>query len=151
TGDPVELNDSPRANERLVTVEGIVASSEDDQRSFFRRDFGDHIVNVRRRAEQPQTAAAALPLRVEVDQDGDDFTFRVSVNVAVSDTALTADGHHRRPARERQVKLLLDGGAKPRSSQGGNEVRELRAVGKFGDGKTSRLGDFREILMNRGP
>ena len=74
-GEPVELNDTAFAGERLVTVPGIVAALEREQRARDRRNFEDDVVEVVCRAQQAQPAARLPPRLVHVDEDGDDLAF----------------------------------------------------------------------------
>jgi len=51
------------------------------------RHFGDHVIEVRRRPQQPEPSAAALPVAIEIDEHGDQLGDTVGVNLAVFQTA----------------------------------------------------------------
>ena len=72
-GDPVELNHTAWAGERLMTMPRIIAAAEREQRAFGRGDFENHVVEIVSGAEQPQPATGRFPPGVHVDQDSDDF------------------------------------------------------------------------------
>src|SRR5258707_5300136 len=56
-GDPIELNHAPLAAERFVSVPGVFATLESQQRSFRRRPFQDHVVAIIRGTRQPQSSS----------------------------------------------------------------------------------------------
>ena len=68
TGHPVHLDHPPRSDERLVAVPRILAPPKAEQRPLLGGHFEDHVLKVRARAEQPETAPRLLPLRIHVDQ-----------------------------------------------------------------------------------
>src|SRR5262249_30626933 len=74
---PVELDDAPLADDRLVAVPGIGRHLEGEQRALDRRDLDDRIGEALGRAQEAQPAARRLPVRVHVEEDGDELGLAV--------------------------------------------------------------------------
>ncbi len=91
---PVELNDAPRSDERLVAVVRIVAAAERHQSPFDRRYFDENVLNISGRAQQAETAAGLFPARIHVEQHRDDLGDGVGVDVAVASTTAAGGNHH---------------------------------------------------------
>ena len=116
SGHPVELNDTARADEELVAVIGAFAAAKCDERSLLRWDLDDDVVDIRRRPQEPQTAARVFPRWVHVDHRADDLAGRIGVDIAVARAAMAANRYQRRPMLERDADFCSNAWAHRRRS-----------------------------------
>ena len=147
---PVELDDAARPCDRRMAVPGMRRDAESEQRSGRRRHFGDDILEIVRRAQQPQPAARRLPGFVHIDEDGDELGSGVGMDPAVAGPRLAAHRDHGRAIGEIDGELLGEGGAEIRPLELGDEGGESRAIAQIGQRKAARLGNLRVIAGERG-
>jgi hypothetical protein len=146
---PVDHDVAPDALVRLVAVERFVGAAERDHRAEIGWHFADHVVEIGRRAQQPQAAAARLPLVVEVDQHGNQLGRRVGVNATVLGGAAATHGDHLRPADEIDAELLREGARRLFALQLLDQPAEQRTVMRRLDGQQAGLLDLGKVVADR--
>ena len=105
---PIELDDAPFADERLVAVPRIVAAFERQQGSGDRWHLDDNVVQIARGSQQSQPAAGLIPDLVHVNEDGYDLGNRIRVALPVGGTAPAADRGDGGPSRELDIEFALE-------------------------------------------
>ncbi len=108
---PIELQRPSRPFERLVAVPGIPRASEGQHGSGIRRHLDREILDVVRRAQQPEPPALGTPVVVDIEQHGHQLAGGIGMDLAVAGSRLAADGDHRRVLGQRQVEFLAQQGA----------------------------------------
>src|SRR5262249_20597631 len=138
-------------DERLMAVERVVATAEGDQGPLRGRHLNEDVVEVVGGAQQPEPPARPLPAGVHVDERGDELAGRVRVGVAVPGAAAAAPRDQGGPAREVDVKLLLERRPHLGAGQGPQQRAEGRAEGQARGGKAARVIDPGVIPVDRRP